>query len=299
MGNSKEAEAAAYAASMQGIPPPPYQETSEHYAQQGPAPSYGAGEGGSQAGSISGVKPKFPPALNAYLQMGFTRTFYLGEKKEAPLFAVRMHSGFTKNPDLVLYDGPSDKGPILATANHESLRKSRSSMMTAPAREGLPHDSESQRVAMPAHTTFKHRTFPFTADVGVGKETRREQFEWRSSHGAEIRELDGYRWGWKLVRLSSQAPGGGGDRATRASGSTSDGHEIVAVWAHNNTMSMTKAFKFQFLGSALSGMLGDRGAALALISALRIWSLELNSSAASAASSSAAGVAAAVAAASG
>ncbi|KAJ2990488.1 hypothetical protein NUW58_g2928 [Xylaria curta] len=200
MGNAQEAEAAAYAASTDGIPPPPYQETYDHtsYPPPGSAPSYHAGESSSGAGPISGVKLKFPPALNAYLQMGFTRTFHLGERKETPLFAARMHSGFTKNPDLVLYDGPSDKDPILATANHESLWKSKNTIITAPAREGVPHDSQSQQVTMPGHWSLKSHTFTFTADVGVGKETRRETFEWRTSRGGEVKELDGYRWGWKL-----------------------------------------------------------------------------------------------------
>ncbi|KAI0904172.1 hypothetical protein F4823DRAFT_226444 [Ustulina deusta] len=290
MGNPREAEAeaAAFSASADGVPPPPYEETSYNtsaYTPPGPAPSYDAGGSSSGAGSISGVKRKFPPALNAYMQLGFTKTFHLGETKDAPLFAARMHSGLTKNPELVLYDGPSEKSAILATATHESMWRS-GSIITVPAREGVAHDSESQRVAMSVPRVLKHKTYTFSADIGVGKETRREAFEWRSSHGSEVRELDGYRWGWKLVRLSSQTAGGGGDRATRGSGSTSDGLEVVAAWAHNNSMSMTKAFKFQLMGSALTGMLGDRGATLALISALRIWFLELATSGATVAAAS-------------
>ncbi|KAI8948681.1 hypothetical protein F4801DRAFT_442961 [Xylaria longipes] len=296
---TKEAEATAYTLSMEGIPPPPYQETDNRtnaYPPAGPAPSYHVGEPSSGAGFTSSGGLKFPPTLNAYVPMAFTRTFHLGEKKEAPSFAVRMHSGFTKNPELVLYNGPIDKDPILATAAHESLWKSRTTLLTVPAREGVLHDSESQSVKMSCHWSLKHQTYTFTADVGVGKETRREEFEWRSSHGNEVKELDGYKWGWKLVRLSSEPLGsGGGDRATRASGSTSDGLEVVAVWAHNNSMSMTKAFKFQFMGSALNGMLGERGAALALISALRIWSLELNTATASSSAASAGAAAAAAA----
>ncbi|KAI0552435.1 hypothetical protein F4679DRAFT_535612 [Xylaria curta] len=299
MASSKTAEATAYAAPMDGMPPPPpYQEMDNRtsaYPSAGPAPSYHDGEPSSGAGFTSAGGLRFPPTLNAYLQMAFTRTFHLGERKEAPSFAARMHSGFTKNPELVLYNGPSEKDPILATATHKSLWKSRATLITAPAREGVPHDTESQNVEMACHTSFKHKTYTFTADVGVGKETRREEFEWRSSHGNEVRELDGYKWGWKLVRLSGEPLGNGGDRATRASGSTSDGHEIVAVWAHNNSMSMTKAFKFQLMGSALNGMLGERGAALALISALRIWAMELNTAAASSSASGAAAGAAAAA----
>ncbi|KAI1122716.1 hypothetical protein F5Y10DRAFT_253370 [Nemania abortiva] len=296
MGNPKEAEAAAYAAPADSVPPPPYQETANNtntLPPPGPAPAYGAGESSPAGGSVSGVKPKIPAALNAY--MGFSKTFYLGERKEDPLFAVRMHSGFTKNPDLVLYDGPSDKSPILATATHESIWKP-SSVLTVSAHEGVAYDSGKQTVKMAAHSSFRHWTYRFTADVGVGKETRREEFEWRSSHGSEVKELDGNRWGWKLVRLSSQPLGGGGGRATRALGSTSDGLEVVAAWAHNASFSRSKTLKFQLMGSALTGMLGERGAVLALVSALRIWWIEINS--ASAASSSAAASASVAAAAS-
>ncbi|KAI1172277.1 hypothetical protein F4777DRAFT_562371 [Nemania sp. FL0916] len=292
MGNQKEAvrEAAAFAASGDGLPPPPpYQEVGDStnaYPPPGPAPTYEAGESSSGSRAISNVQCKIPPSLNAYLPMAFTKTFHLGAKKDEPLFAVRSHSGFTKNPELVMYDGPSDKGHVLATATYESW-KSRNSILTAPAREGaVDHDSEKQRVIMGAHISLKHQTYTFTADVGAGKETRNEAFEWRSSRGSEVKELDGYRWGWKLVRLSSRMEGGGGDRLTRELGSTSDGLEVVAAWAYNNSMSMTKAFKFQLLGSARTGTMGDRGAVLALMSALRIWWIEMNTAIAAGAAAS-------------
>ncbi|TGJ75298.1 hypothetical protein E0Z10_g11028, partial [Xylaria hypoxylon] len=221
MGNPKEieveaeaaaaAEAAAFTAftaSTDGVPPPPYQETDctpNTYPPSGPAPPCDVGESSLGAGSTSGVKCKFPAALNAYFRMGFTKTFHLGEAKESPLFAARMHSGLTKNPELVLYDGPSEKGAIMATATHESMWRS-NSIITVAAREGVDHDSESQQVILSCpKMSLKHKTYRFTAHVGVGKESRREEFEWRSSHGSEVRELDGYRWGWKLVRLSSQS----------------------------------------------------------------------------------------------
>ncbi|GAW19631.1 hypothetical protein ANO14919_091190 [Xylariales sp. No.14919] len=285
MGNPKEAE--AFEASTDGVPPPPYQETdniADAYRPPGPAPSYDVGESSSGSASTSGLRGKFPPALNGYFKMGFTKTFHLGETKDTPLLAARMHSGLTKNPELVLYDGPSDKGPILATATSQSLFRS-NSLITIPAQEGVDHDSASQEVIMSCPKMGRgNGTYKFTAKVGVGKETRSEEFEWRSSHGSEVRELDGYRWGWKLVRLSSSTADGGGERATRALGSTSDGLEVVAAWAHNNSMSMSKAFKFQLMGSALTGMLGDRGATVCLITAMRIYTIELATSTAVAAS---------------
>ncbi|KAH8160611.1 hypothetical protein CIB48_g7635 [Xylaria polymorpha] len=234
MANSKAAEATAYTASMDGIPPPPYQETVHHtdaYPPAGPAPSYHVGELSSGAGFISTRGLSFPPTLNAYIPMAFTKTFHLGEKKEAPSFAVRMHTGFTKNPELVLYNGPSDKDPVLATATHESLWKSRTTILTVPAREGALHDDESQSVKMACHWSLKHQTYTFTADIGVGKETRREEFEWRSSHGNEVKELDGYKWGMEARAPVQRAPrwGRAGDPSVWVDKRRARGHRGVGA----------------------------------------------------------------------
>ncbi|KAI8632890.1 hypothetical protein F5Y19DRAFT_419352 [Xylariaceae sp. FL1651] len=301
MDNQKEAELAAYAPSINGEAPPPYTQSDNHaqsavqFPPSGPAPSYDEGGSSSGAGFTAGSNLKFPQALNGYYQMKFTTVFHLGEKKEAPLYAVRVHSGFTKNPELVLHDGPSENDPILATVDHAGFWKASRSILTIPSRDGVTHDSESQRIEMHRHWSLKHETFTFEADIGIGKETHREQFEWRTSHGDEVKELHALKFGWKLVRLSNQPLGGGGQRATRVLGSTSDGNEVVAVWAINGSMSLTKAFKFQFMGSALTGMMGDRWATAALISALRIWLLEMqgSASAGSAAGSSSSAAAAA------
>ncbi|KAI1825034.1 hypothetical protein F4861DRAFT_220879 [Xylaria intraflava] len=253
-----------------GEAPPPYEQMNNN-SYEGAAPSY---DGDSKARSVSSVGVKFPPTLNAYWQWKFTKTFYLGENKEEQRFAARMHTGFTKNRELELYDGLDDKGPLLATANHASMWNTRTTLLTIPAREGVGHDTESQRVELRTYYRGVHLFFTMIANVGPGKETRREEFEWRSSHGSEVKEVDGYKWGWKLVRILSEPVSGGGSRDTRAPGSTSDGHEVIAAWAFNNSMSMTKWFKFRLMGSALDGTLGDRGATLALISALRIFVME-------------------------
>ncbi|KAI1110717.1 hypothetical protein F5Y14DRAFT_344998 [Nemania sp. NC0429] len=282
MGNSKEADADADARASTEyghgyLPPPAYQETNNNrniHPPRGPAPAYNLGESSSGAEAISSVSSRFPPVLNAYFH-AFSSTFHLGEQKGNPCFAVRMHSGFTKNPILVLHDGPTEKDPVFATVTRKSLM---AWTLTAPAREGIAHDTESQSITLSRHIDFKHQVYRFMADVGAGQQTHSEEFEWRSSHGSEVKELNGYKWGWKLVRLSSQTLGTGSARETRALGATSDGHEVVAVWAHNKSLSMSKVFKFECQGSAQTGMLGDRGRLLALMSAIVIWQEESNSS---------------------
>ncbi|KAI1430506.1 hypothetical protein GGR50DRAFT_208047 [Xylaria sp. CBS 124048] len=269
----------AIAAPAEGEAPPPYEETYHNPhnedTQWSPehAPPY---DGGLESRPTSGARLMIPPSLNAYFQWKFTRTFHLGEKKEEPLFAVRPHSGISGKPELVLYEGLDDNGPVLATGTRFRLNWSLIATLTIPAHEGVGHDIENQSVEMQVNNSGLHTSFRFAAGVGRGKKTRREQFEWRSSHGTEVKDLHGYKGGWKLVRLSNPRADGGGDRASRASGSSSDGYEVVAAWAYNSSMSMTKLFKFQLMGSALTGELGNRGAAIALISAMMICLRQFN-----------------------
>lgn len=60
----------------------------------------------------------------------------------------------------------------------------------------------------------------------------------------------------------------------RPPGVTSDGREVVAVWALNTmSMTMTKALKFEYMGSAARGELGERWEIMAVVTALRLWYL--------------------------
>ncbi|KAB8207889.1 hypothetical protein BDV34DRAFT_191322 [Aspergillus parasiticus] len=117
-------------------------------------------------------------------------------------------------------------------------------------------------------------TFSIAVD-GSGKDASYEQFEWRSSHGKEIKELAGHTSGWKLVRLSETVSEAGGSRSHLAMGCSSDGKEIVAVIAHNASWSLSKGFKFAFVGSGLTGVLGERWEIMTLMTAVHLWLIEL------------------------
>ncbi|KAK6823393.1 hypothetical protein RU639_006021 [Aspergillus parasiticus] len=117
-------------------------------------------------------------------------------------------------------------------------------------------------------------TFSIAVD-GSGKDASYEQFEWRSSHGKEIKELAGHTSGWKLVRLSETVSEAGGSRSHRAMGCSSDGKKIVAVIAHNASWSLSKGFKFAFVGSGLTGVLGERWEIMTLMTAVHLWLIEL------------------------
>lgn len=98
---------------------------------------------------------------------------------------------------------------------------------------------------------------------------RKEPYEWRRSNSYAVGGLGGSSQGWKLVRLSNELPPGG--LTMSGSGPPSgDGHEVVAVCT-NAVMSMTKLWKFSFLGTGLSGALGERWAVMAVMTGLVIW----------------------------
>lgn len=266
---------------------------------------------------------KFPPTLNAYYQKKITRTFHLGPTGSQPLFAVKVHTGMTRHPEVELFDGPSEKEhPLLATARHDGRNDGSATLITLPplpgsTGSGFSTSSEIMRAEWglgfgsgSGSSSSKNVMHRFSIEVGDlaaavagGVPARREDFEWRSTHGSEVQELTSW-WstGWKLVRLASRvegANGGSGDGTSVVSGSgdaessssssatqkqkqkqqrpagvTSDGKEIVAVWALNTaSLSMTKAFKFQFMGSGALGQLGERWEVMAVVTALRLWYL--------------------------
>ncbi|KAI1392135.1 uncharacterized protein F4822DRAFT_116411 [Hypoxylon trugodes] len=240
--------------------------------------------------SISGVQNRFPQSLNGYWEMKMlSKNILLGEHADKPLFAVSLHSGLTKNKMVELHSGPNDSDPIIATADHESRwgsgrttiiqiipdgapRAAVAGSSTGSSASGSGSTSEGNTtVIMKQPHDWRHTTHKFTVQVGLGKDTHEEEFEWRGSRGGEVKELDKWSRGWKLVRLNGVSHSHGGERATRSAGVTSDGKEVVAVYAQNTKASKNKIFKFQFLEGGATGVLGETFATAALMSALKIW----------------------------
>lgn len=259
MGKAEEAGIYSAQPSMEA-PPPAYSESDPFHTAQTHA---------SSSSAPSHTLRQFPPSFSLYSQGAFSATYLLGEHLDQPLYAVRTHTGFSGSPSVVLHSGPSEKDPMLAAAE-SSGTFSRHSAVILPPLPGA--GGESTREPLRNNHSWKTQTYEFSVEVGPGLR-RRERFEWRSTHGEEVRQLDKHAWGWKLVRLGHQAAGPG-------VATTSDGLEVVAVFAENHSWSMTKVLRFQFLGSGLPGELGERWAVMAVMSCLRVWYLIQNSRAA-------------------
>lgn len=216
------------------------------------------------------IPRQFPPAFNVYMQ-SFSRTLYLGEHQAQPIYALRIHSGLGQDASLVLHSGASEDHPTLATLDYVVFSASMAVTLPPAAFPGAPTTVEAGRAS-----SF-HESYTFVIDVGnsgpqqPGGRWPLEQFEWRRSRGEAVAVLDGRGYGWKLVRLAAGPPPGAGPQGDMryAGGGPrgSDGAEVVAVWSEAG-YSMSKAMKFAFVGTGASGLLGERWAIMAVMTAL-------------------------------
>nr|POF27641.1 hypothetical protein CFP56_71450 [Quercus suber] len=201
----------------------------------------------------SSTSPVFPKAFNVYYDHSKKLTnavLQLGEHQAQPQYAVTVHTAWSGKATVTLHSGAEDSAPALGSAESAGLGLTETTLSVAST-----HVSE--RMHVHHHRTSDSYTF---AAGGAGR------FEWRQSHGDDVRALGGYSWGWKLMRLDE----GDGD------------DEVVAVLADNNKPGH-KVARFGFVGSGAAGTLGDEWAIMAVLGALWIWQSILTNSAVAAA----------------
>jgi hypothetical protein len=83
--------------------------------------------------------------------------------------------------------------------------------------------------------------------------------------------LGGHYYGWKLVRMSRGAPGGGNMAFAPGGFKDSRGNEVVAAWTMGDGRSLTKVAHFRFMGTGLTGLLGERWAIMMVITGLALF----------------------------
>nr|KMM64761.1 hypothetical protein CPAG_01113 [Coccidioides posadasii RMSCC 3488] len=243
----------------------------------------------------TGGGPNLPPPSYTQLdQNPFRDPFYKRlETIEPPdrqistenerVHAVTVHSATsTCGPSVDLYDGPTNTHPVLATATADKSSKNKLVNITVPRWPGY-QEGIAELESITTSPPSKHVALAFSLPVGVGKEMRLENFEWRMSTGNEIKEQDGQSYGWKLVRMSNTMEDCAVKRSRREFGVTSDGKEVVAVLAYYCGWSMTKGFKFAFLGGGLTGTMGEKWEIVTLVSALHVWYMDFRQTMAGAA----------------
>ncbi|KAI6081337.1 hypothetical protein F4821DRAFT_265024 [Hypoxylon rubiginosum] len=215
----------------------------------------------------------FPPGIDKH-----TFDFDLGNDSDHNLFVVE-NSSHDPNEDslLSLYAVASlNDGPVAGIskpAKSDIALLDRLDLKTAII-VYHPNTHKWHNYVMNNCKLMGHASFLFCMTV----KGRDEAFEWRASKGSEIRAVHQHRHahGFKLVRMGHAGPSGGrgGKRSARQDGESRDGLEIVAVWAtHDHHREKKRPFTFQLYGSGAAGELGGEFPLLALMTALKIYSI--------------------------
>lgn len=289
-------------------PPPPYTEGKGNEAASSSRPTSAVSARTMPPPPPPATTPyrQFPAAFNLYHQKsksGRSLVYTLGEHDSDPIYTLTIHSGVSGNPSLVLHNGPDPAAPALASADKEPGEETfankitgKASIITLPALPNFGRPTTEE--PLETHVTISGAGYAFSLEVQRGalgaitgsddttanngkKEAdsasdqwTRERFEWRHSRGSEVKALDKLNSGWKLVRIHSEADGVGGNRRARDQGASSDGKELVAVFAEVSGWSTSKVVKFKFLGSGATGEMGTRWSVMAVMTALRIWDMQ-------------------------
>jgi len=190
----------------------------------------------------------FPTAFNLYRpRLSHLHTYTLGEHKNKPLYTATTHPVVSNQPDIVLHTGPNETSPALATYSINRFSSDRCVELD-PGREGAQPLSQ--------HVKRSFHACGFEVELAGPKGPRWEKFEWRRSRGQDIPRIGAQPWGHKLVWITSVGPE----------------EVVVAVCSRpGSAYTGTKVFKFEFVGPGASGVLGDRWATMAVITALGQW----------------------------
>ncbi|CAM1507453.1 Fc.00g070940.m01.CDS01 [Cosmosporella sp. VM-42] len=231
---------------------------------------------GASESKAAGITPTISPDI---ARRGFPPRFLATYKKSWSKLAILLSEPDAAEPshiiavahgsfgDMVLHNGPTGEHPPLANVKPTG-KFGQDFIITLPGEGGT-----SRQELLRWNAAIKKETYWFGMEVGEGANRRVERFEWRHSHGSEVKSLGRSKWGYKLVRLggenvdpSSQAIEYGPDRG----GFTSDGKEIVAVWADAG-MSVLKIGEFELRGSGATGEFGTAWSLMAVMSYMCIW----------------------------
>lgn len=220
----------------------------------------------------------FPRRFAATHKKSLTRIMALlsdPDHPDGPAYAVSWAAGWYGN--MTFHSGPTKDHEPLATARSAGKLGSDFNV-TLPAAS----PAQEQRTEILRYSpSFKRETWWFAMQIGTGPHAHVERFEWRRSRGAEVKGVEGGSgWGWKLVRMGSDASRGEGlpadgedwDDDSRPDGRTSDGKEVVAVWADAG-MSLSRMGALEYRGSGATGELGLPWSIMAAVTCMCIWQL--------------------------
>ncbi|KFA66856.1 hypothetical protein S40285_09547 [Stachybotrys chlorohalonatus IBT 40285] len=222
---------------------------------------------------------KLPPAFSVYFNHKDLSEFTFGTSSSRIFCKVLTN---WNKPDaafsLVFHDGPMHEAPILATTGDVVMCHGQEATITLPNRSEITNagqqGGELKARFEKAHWGNYHFVFRIVVPAPPDSKTpaRQETFEWRSTRGDEIKNLDfditsskGKKAsgadGWKLIRMApqvstSEAGLSGGKYKERDTSFTSNGKEIVALLGQARSWKLNNPLRFEFVGAGLTGVLG-------------------------------------------
>jgi hypothetical protein len=224
-----------------------------------------------------------------------TSLFHLGKSDSPPLYTCKQVVSWSGKFTIDLHHGSTADGAPIANSTRGSARQPQA-IITIPKASDPGDNKSDEEIIEPfrRHASFKRETWDFVVAVDSGNERHAEKFEWRHTHGDEIASLRGGKgtYGWKLVRLQSGGSTGGEIEVDgKVLGESSDGKEVVAVWADDNQTWFRGAekgviAKLEFFGSGAAsgeGGLGERWKLFVAMSALHMRQVNLQEAQATAA----------------
>ncbi|KAI9152059.1 hypothetical protein HJFPF1_09282 [Paramyrothecium foliicola] len=191
---------------------------------------------------------RLPININLYYKSSWALKLQLGEHKDAPLYCADLPGGWYG--DVILYNGPDTDSPPLAKGRQSGMGNT-TKITLPPLGPGYPPLEEDLR------STASMTAQKYAFAIPTGPQGYPQQFEWRTTHGEEIRQLGESSHGWKLVWLNRNGP-----------------EEIVALWAGasiHRHMSLSKAAAFKFVNRGATGEFGDAWALMTVFTFIRLW----------------------------
>ncbi|KAI1654789.1 hypothetical protein F4813DRAFT_398750 [Daldinia decipiens] len=222
---------------------------------------------------------EFPHSLKVLYTNTYQMKFGLGQHAHDLRFTVS-RGPIESNTTLILHEGSTTDGQVSAIGKEIGWDPQGYKMVnniTPPSLVGeYPNTFTS---TMNPEQDFTRCWYQFSMKVGEGEKLHSEKFEWRPTQGKEIQAMFNHAKGFKLVRVGAKGPGDGrgGKRQSRQLGETSDGKEVVAVWATERVLvPMGRSpFKFELLGSGKTGELGRQFGYMALMTAFETWCFQV------------------------
>ncbi|KAH6844738.1 hypothetical protein B0I37DRAFT_378167 [Chaetomium sp. MPI-CAGE-AT-0009] len=193
-----------------------------------------------------------PQRIAAAYEKSWTRITVLlsdATTPSSPAYAITLDQGWYGA--MTLHTGPRREDPALSEVQPAGRMRQDFSIGLPALGEG---QGQGQRAEVLRYVVgWKKEMYWFAMQVGGAGQV--ERFEWRRSHGQEVKKVEGGR----------------GD------GLTSDGKEVVAVWADPGTLSLSKLGQFEFRGSGATGELGLLWSIMAVMSCMCIWQKTMQS----------------------